>query len=295
MKFIFYGNYFYGLCAVALSIEAALQQRYPLNDPWYYLFVFLLTIFYYMYPYVRETTMTGRNPRSNWYTRYYSLMRANQLAIGLALAILGTAFLLKFGKHLITMPVSHWLWILVFPLAGLLYYGVNLLPRGFNLRNRGWLKPFVIGFTWAGLVNIYPVMYYDITHGLSFTPDLVSVFLFLKNFMFISVLCIMFDIKDYSTDYISSLRTFVVRLGLRKTIYSILLPLSAIGLGTFVYYAVKNHFHPMKVILNVIPFLLLLAVAYSLLKRRTILYYLVVVDGLMLIKAICGTLAMVYF
>jgi hypothetical protein len=105
----------------------------------------------------------------------------------------------------------------------------------------------------------------------------------------------MFDIKDYSTDYISSLRTFVVRLGLRKTIYSILLPLSAIGLGTFVYYAVKNHFHPMKVILNVIPFLLLLAVAYSLLKRRTILYYLVVVDGLMLIKAICGTLAMVYF
>ena len=222
-------------------------------------------------------------------------MRANQLLIGMLLILLSAAFLWKSGKQLVTMPIRHWMWILVFPLAGVLYYGLNLLPRGFNLRKLGWLKPFVISFTWAGLVNIYPVMYYDITHGKTFMPDLVSFFLFLKNFMFIAVLCIMFDIKDYSTDYISRLRTFVVRLGLRKTIYSILLPLSVIGLGTFVYYAIRNHFHPMKVILNVIPFLLLLAVAYSLLKRRSIFYYLVVVDGLMLIKAICGTIAMVYF
>jgi hypothetical protein len=105
----------------------------------------------------------------------------------------------------------------------------------------------------------------------------------------------MFDIKDYASDSGSRLNTFVVKFGLRKTIFFIILPLCIVGLGTFVFYGITKHFHPIKITLNVFPFLLLILTAYSLYSRRSLLYYLAVVDGLMLVKGICGTVAILYF
>ena len=113
--------------------------------------------------------------------------------------------------------------------------------------------------------------------------------------MFLSVLCIMFDIKDYAMDYNQQLKTFVVNIGLRKTIFYIIIPLSVAGLASFMAYALNQHFQLVKIFLNTIPFIFLLLVAYSLQKRKSIFYYLVIIDGLMLLKAICGSLAMLLF
>lgn len=111
--------------------------------------------------------------------------------------------------------------------------------------------------------------------------------------MFISVLCIMFDIKDYAMDYNAQLKTFVVKFGLRKTIFFIIIPLSLIGFGTFLAFGYVNHFPMQRLFLNGIPFLLLIAVAYSLHHRKSVLYYLIIIDGLMLVKALCGSLEMI--
>jgi len=159
----------------------------------------------------------------------------------------------------------------------------------------GWLKPFFIGFTWAGFVTIYPVLLYNIEELRDFDPEFRNWLLFVKNFMFVSVLCILFDIKDYATDANKELKTFVVKTGLRKTIFYIIIPLSAVGLGAFMLYATSHHFSLFKILLNTIPFILLIAVAYSLSRRRPIIYYLAIIDGLMLVKAICGSIAMVWF
>ncbi|MBK7085412.1 MAG: hypothetical protein IPH53_12425 [Flavobacteriales bacterium] len=67
------------------------------------------------------------------------------------------------------------------------------------------------------------------------------------------------------------------------------------GLGTFVIYGASHGFSPFKILLNTLPFPLVFAVAYSLRRRRSIMYYLVVVDGLLLVKAICGGIAMRFF
>jgi hypothetical protein len=53
-------------------------------------------------------------------------------------------------------------------------------------------------------------------------------------------------------------------------------------------FAVYRNFSPVTVLLNLIPFICLLVVAFSLHKPRKILYYLIVIDGLLLVKAICG-------
>jgi hypothetical protein len=175
------------------------------------------------------------------------------------------------------------------------YYGLYSIFGKYNLRKTGRLKPFVIGFTWAGFVTVYPVLYYDILNRSNYEITWIGCMLFLKNFMFITILCIMFDIKDYAVDYSRDLRTFVVKIGLRKTIFSLLFPLSIIGLGSFIFYAVTHQFNSMKIVLNILPFVLLLIVIWSLRKRRSLMYYLLVVDGLMLVKAACGSFAMLYF
>jgi 4-hydroxybenzoate polyprenyltransferase len=185
--------------------------------------------------------------------------------------------------------------MLAFPFSAALYYGVNHRRLGrLSLRNIGWLKPFLIGFVWAGLVNIYPMMFFDIEHELEYVPDIIGILLFIKNFMFVTVLCIMFDIKDYAADHNLQLKTFVVKAGLRKTIFMILIPLSLLGLSSFILFGIIRHFSVLKIGLNVIPFLLLITVAYSLHRRKSIFYYLIVIDGLMLVKAVCGITAMTF-
>ena len=105
----------------------------------------------------------------------------------------------------------------------------------------------------------------------------------------------MFDIKDYASDYNTELKTFVVKIGLRKTIFNIMIPLSVIGFGSFLTYNFIHHFPPGRIIINTIPFILLIIVAYSMYQRKPILYYLAIIDGLMLIKAICGIIGSTFF
>lgn len=297
IRLIFFGNYFYGLCSVALSIEANLQQRYPLNSLLFYLMSFSATVLYYSKAYIMtEVSHDHANLRSMWYARNHKAMQRTQIFFMIFLGLCTLYFLSQRFENILHLKLNEWFLIFLFPLVSAFYYGVdNKYVGHHNLRNIGWLKPFIIGFTWAGLVNIYPVLFYCIDTGTHYAPDLVSLFLFIKNFMYITILCILFDIKDYAMDYNQDLKTVVVKLGLRKTIFYFIIPLVIIGLTSFLIYAMHNHFSAGKMIINTIPFLLALIVAYSMYNRRSIFYYLIVIDGLMLVKALCGSLAMTYF
>lgn len=295
MESFFFGNYFYGVCAVALSIEASLQQGFTLNGTAYYGLVFIGTILFYSYPYVRRQLPVGDNSRTNWYRRNFLQVRNTQIIFTAVMLIGAVIFLYYYGKSSFQLSWLNSALVAIFPFVAALYYGINILSGKYNLRKIGWLKPFLIGFTWAGVVTIYPVLFRSIIERLPYTLNLITCFLFLKNFMFISLLCIMFDVKDVASDYSHHVRTYVVKFGLRKTIFGILIPLCVAGLASFLYYAISRHFHPMRIILNIIPFLLLLAGVWSLRKRRSLLYYYTFIDGLMLVKAICGIIAVSYF
>lgn len=293
---IFFANYFYGICTIGLSIEAALQQRFPLNDVFYYIALFAVTVLYYTKAYVQETSAATTNFRLLWYRRHRSFVKISQAFLILVVLAFAAYLFKNHGEQIVHMPLLHWILILIFPLVAVLYYGVENKRLGkYNLRNVGWLKPFVIGFVWGGLVTVYPVLYYDIVHDLSYQFTFIGCLLFLKNFMFVTVLCIMFDIKDYAMDHNKELKTFVVKVGLRYTIFFILIPLCILGLGTFLTYGFTHSFSNMKILMNMVPFILLITVAFSMKRRRPILYYLIIIDGLMLVKAICGSIAMVYF
>jgi hypothetical protein len=294
---LFFGNYFYGICAVALSVESSLQQELPLNGPVYYLLIFCATVVYYTQAYLlTETSGNHHNARAEWYARHQHSMRLSQRVLGGLIVLCLAYYLLTALKPLMHLSLSGWILAGIFPCCSLLYYGVESRYFGrITLRAVGWLKPFLIGFTWSGLVTIYPVIFDSISRELSFSPDFVTLFLFIKNMMFISILCILFDIKDYAMDYNNHLKTLVVNLGLRKTIFYIILPLCITGLFAFWLYASARGFPYPRIFINTLPFICIILVSYSMHIRRSIFYYLIIIDGLMLIKALCGITAALFF
>ena len=292
-RFLFFGNYFYGICAVALSMEAQLQQRVALSNWVFYVVVFSLTVVYYSVAYISDNRKNAvLNEREQWYADNHTNIRWSQRFFS-AIALVGFVYfvILHFEK-IITIPVFHWLLLVSFPVGALFYYGIK---DYFNLRQIGLLKPFVIAWIWAGVVTFYPLMASRVEYNRSFDLELINFTLMFKNFLFISVLCILFDIKDYATDANAQLKTFIVHLGLNRTIAYVLLPLCLLGFGAFLIFGFSRDFSTEKILLNTVPFLLTMLISYSMYNKKKIFYYLIVIDGMMLVKAVCGSIAMLYF
>ncbi len=292
MKSFFFGNYFYGVCVVALSIEATRQQQIAFAPIVYYLFIFCATVVFYTKAYISETINVAPNKRSVWYVNNKKSVFTSQVLLTVLAVVFGLLLLPNIIGGIKNMDAKGLLYVSIVPIVGFFYYGFT---NKLSLRNTHWLKPFVIGFVWAGLVTLFPLFYTQLQLGKAISVTSISLFLFIKNLMFIAVLCIMFDIKDYATDYNQQLKTFVVSYGLRKTIFNILFPLIIIGFASFLVVTTSKHFSLFRIGLNAIPFLLVLLVAYSMHQRKSIFYYLVIIDGLMLAKAIFGCLGMIDF
>ncbi|WP_316831403.1 hypothetical protein [Pedobacter aquatilis] len=294
IRFIFFGNYFVGILAVALTIEATLQLRLPFNSVNYYLLLFLAPTIYYTYAYNKVSTSPSvTNPRNKWYFKHKKFINRSQFILSTLCLVLAVNLLVQNFSNILNLPPFYWVAIVVIVVAGALYYG--LLPKSFlnfNLRNTGWLKAFVIGFVWACCANVLPLIMLKIETGIGYHDSVLWTWLFIKNWMFCTVNAIIFDIKDYPTDANKHLRTFVVRYGLRKTIFNILIPLLVIGLVSLGIFANYKGFGWPQVFCNVLPFVLTIYIAYSMHKRKNILYYLMVIDGLILFKAICGIIGM---
>lgn len=290
----FFGNYFIGVIAIALSIESCTQLLLPLNSTTYYVLLFCATIFYYTYAYLGPLN-TGKfiNPRKTWYIDNRPLVIYSQFILFTGAVVSGVYFLYKNFAAIKTLPFIYWLMAGIIAIAGLLYYG--LLPGAaykLNLRKTGWLKAFTIGFVWACVANLLSFIVVQVEHG-PHTPEIELLgWLFIKNFMFCTVNAIIFDIKDYTDDSNQQLKTFVVRFGLRNTIFYVLLPLIAVGLLSLIAFASSRNFSFITIGINLLPFILLFMIAWSMQRPQKILYYLIVIDGLIFFKAICGIVGM---
>lgn len=294
VRFIFFGNYFVGILAVALTLEATLQLRLPFNSINYYLLLFLAPTIYYTYAYNKVSNQpSATNARAQWYSKHKKFINRSQVMLSVICILLSVNLLYNNFSNFLNLPIIYWTAIFIIIISAVLYYG--LLPKSFinfNLRNTGWIKAFVIGFVWACCANVLPLIMLKIETGIGYHDSVLWTWLFVKNWMFCTVNAVIFDIKDYPTDANKHLRTFVVRYGLRKTIFQILIPLLIIGLASLGIFASYKGFGLPQVLCNVLPFILTIYVAYSMHKRKNILYYLMVIDGLILFKAICGIISM---
>lgn len=292
IRSIFFGNYFVGLLTVCLTLEACLQLALPFPSFAYFALLFIFPIVYYTYAYWGWLKLENpANLRAKWYVDNSAFVRYSQWVLFAISIVLFSYLIVKNFDAILTLPVDYWVSIFAILFAGALYYG--LLPKSFisfNLRNRGWLKAIVIGFVWACCANVLLLIILKIELNVDDGDWPLWIWLFIKNWMFCTVNAIMFDVKDYPTDANKDLRTFVVRYGLRFTIFAILIPLLLIGLASLFIFAYFRHFTFLQLLFNVLPFVATIAIAYSMRKRHKILYYLMVIDGLILFKSLCGIL-----
>ena len=270
----------------------AFQLGLPLNETVYYIGLFLAPVIYYTYAYksINDSTPIA-NQRTRWFRENKKLVHWSQ--VGMILLCIGIfSFLIfKHFNEIIRLPLIYYSIGFGVLCVGIFYYGlISKKLFGFNLRNSGWTKAFIIGFVWACCANIFPLIMLRIETGQDFFQTDLWVWLFIKNWLFCTVNAIMFDIKDYPSDSNLYLRTFVVSFGLRRTIYFIIVPLLLAGLISFCIFALIKEFSIIQFSFNLIPFLLTLAIAFSMLRRHSIFYYLIVIDGVILVKALCGIL-----
>lgn len=284
---LFFGNYFLGICVVALSIETALVLNFPLQDFFYYLFAFAMSTFFYTIAYLSEP-VNQHNPRTIWYAENKKLVAYSQYFLSSISVIFLIQFIFFNFEKIAFLSWEDIFLMSIFPLLSMAYYGVNsTFFTKKNIRQIGWLKPFIIGFVWAGTTTIYPLFYEKIKNN-SFSLEKTIFFShFLENMLFIAILGIMFDIKDYATDSNEKIKTFVVQHGLRATIFYIIFPLVFLCLMLQWQHFSAVGFSYQKTFVHTVPFILQLIVAYSLRQRKSILYYLFLVDGLILVKVFC--------
>ena len=277
---------------MALAIEASMQQQLPLNSVYFYLLLYFGTVLFYTYAYIQDKSSKSTNPRNNWYIKNHPAIKTSQFILIVICAGLSVYLLLKNLKGLQDISPLQLLPLVLAAFTAIAYYGIPFgLHTKINLRRTGWFKPFAIGFVWATGVTYAPVLWHEAESNAAYHFSSFNTWFFIKNLMYISLLAILFDIKDYAADHNKQLKTFVVQMGLRKTIFYIIIPLTIAGFLSLIAFAYSLHFPLLRIIINSIPFILLILVAWSLQRRKSILYYLVVIDGLMLVKALCGITA----
>ena len=293
---IFYGNFFYGIAAVLLAMETAAKLPLGRLDWEFYVLLGLGTTFFYTESYSFDPAPKPGNKRADWIFKYRRILMAGQWIMGLLCLALAVSILIEYNEAIRQFNIGEWGMAIFFPLAAILYYGLSF-PGVFklNIRQNGFTKPFVIGMVWTGAVTIYPILMWALQSGELPDYSWRMLWYFTHNLMFITVLCVLFDIKDYAADHNADLKTFVVQHGLRSTIFRFVIPLVVLGICSYLAFWLPREIPHGRLLTNLIPFFLLLLIAYGMQKRRGILYYLAVIDGMMVAKALLGIASMLFF
>jgi 1,4-dihydroxy-2-naphthoate octaprenyltransferase len=290
----FFGNYFYAVCIAALCIASFAQlghQHIPI------LFVALAaaaTVYYYNHSYLLESIDDAPNQRTIWVREHAGRIKKIQWLLLAFLLVGGSYELYTLYPGIYLMGIDDILYCCLIGLGSFLYYFDTKKYPFLNLRSYGLLKPVVIGCIWSGLGVYAPFLVLKLTDqhytGMSHLP-----ILFVSNALYISVIAVLFDIKDFESDANKQMKTLVVRMGLTKTINWFVVPLGALILLATLRYSYLHQFTGCQILLNTIPLILLISVSYQMHQRKSILYYLAIIDGLIVVKAACGLIATLLF
>ncbi|MCB0710485.1 MAG: hypothetical protein R2765_08080 [Ferruginibacter sp.] len=271
LQFILSHSIFIAVCAAALAFQTVqllnLQHHFPL-----YGFIFCATLcsynFYWMLS--KFSLMTD-----------YSLLQVyKKEQTGLLLMLFaGTGMLLFFYQSGLALR------FIIAAVALTILYSIPLLPIRFLhfTRKAGVFKTFLLAFTWAYVTVIIPLQK-SIFHlsGADF-------FVFTRRFLFMLMLCIIFDNRDKAMDKIRGLHSLATDLKpmmLKLLIYFIF---AVLFISNFFYKQFGIHaWHSVGLQVSTLA---LLVVYFFSQKKQGYLFYYFIVDGMMLFSAIATFVA----
>jgi len=261
VKTLVYANVFISICALAQVIVTYVVFSIPVNfnNNAYLAFVFLST--YLQYNVQRGYLINQNNlnsERSQWLVKH-----KKKLLISVALCLIIVLFLCNnlSSTSIIIMVAAE--------IISTLYY----LPP-FNLRKHGYIKPFLISSILVISCSAVPLIENNILTS-------HSAWLLISQFCFISVLCLLFDLKDSIEDFLNGVNTYANKFG---TVFTKIICLLILVLGSISFYVFTKNLY-LQVAINLVFFATALTVLFSKVKTHSFYYYLWV-DGLLLLQGI---------
>lgn len=290
---IFFSNFFLILLSIALNIETNIKIGLPFNSIAYYAFISTITVLFYLYAYrIPKSLKSSRNPRTQFYITYRKSVHIYTAILAVIALISGIILAIN---CLPNYEILTWKWLTVLSFTTILSFGYYDFKLGISLRKAMLLKPFLIGWTWAITTVFLPVLFLMLKNETHYVIDAKFYFLFSQTFMYCVVNAILFDLKDYEDDSNRNLKTFVVKYGYHFTLNRIILPLIFLGFLSFVIFGIWYGLPLHRILFMLIPIVCLAIFAFKLNRPKAILYYLIAIDGMILLKAICGILSVILF
>jgi 4-hydroxybenzoate polyprenyltransferase len=265
LHFILSHSLFVALCAVALCFQTV--QILHINiSYWFYAFVFCATLCSYNFYYLVSGYVFGGRKIENLLTKQLTQV------LFFCAAFAGTAisfFNLQFVGY--SMLIAG---------ALTFVYTIPLLPikQLKVLQTVGFTKTLLLAFSWA-----YITVFLPYTQNCLFNVVAMKL-LFCVRFVYLLLLCIIFDDRDIEVDKIKGLHSLATMVT-PKTLQKIMLSLFVLYFLLVIVFGwhTKNILQPLMLSVAGIA----AAAVYQLSKnKRSYLFYYFVVDGLMLLTAL---------
>lgn len=270
LHFILSHSIFIAICAVALCYQTAVLLHINLTG-YLYAFIFFSTVCSYNFYWLLSGYVFSGHSLKVFLPQYLSN------AIVLVLGGVGMLYTIFYITEL--LPV------IMLGLICTLLYTIPLLPfKIFHLaRKAGLLKTFLLAFTWA-YVTVY------IPYSQTPTGNFVAlVMLFNNRFLFMLMLCIIFDARDTKVDKIRGLQSLTTIIK-PSTVQYIMITIFAIylinGIVLRIYYD-----EIMQIIALLVTGVITAVVYFFSLRKQGYFFYYFLVDGLMLFSALATYVA----
>lgn len=221
------------------------------------LFIFLST--YLQYNMQRGYMISQNNlysDRSQWLMKYKKPMLYSVfISLGVVLFLCNNLSWTSIGIMVVAEVIST------------LYF----LPP-VNLRKYGYIKPIIIAIVWVVSTTVVPLIEYKLSLQTHYA-------FIISQFLFLTVLCMVFDIKDAADDYLNSVNTYANRFGIKTTkIISIILMM----LSVVILFFYNNS--TLILIPSIITSLLTMVSVLLAKENQHHFYYYLWIDGLLLIQ-----------
>lgn len=265
-EFILFSSIFIACCAVGFCIETNILLGLPLNSFSFYGFVFGATLLQYNLHYSTKKIAVKNSERLQWSQRNKKVHFYLLIIGGLLILFSFFSFHLKHFVILACLGAISFL------------YSFPFLPVGKKrrIKDYGFLKIVTLSLLWTLVTVWFPVNTMPVDNTL-------FLLVFVKRFLFMFILCLLFDLRDIEIDRNEKINTLPVMLGKRQS-YN----LSYALLILFLILSLVKYFY-----VSQLPFLMAMIISsiFTLLiiertkKTNSDFIYLAGIDGMMLLQA----------
>ena len=268
--FILSHSIFISFCALALSLQTLLLLSLPVSS--YMLsFIFFATLCgYNAYWMVSRFSFNSRQSPS-------SFLQKNTSSFLVIIAAFAGMIYCAGRLQLVMYNI-----VLTGVLLGLYALPVMPFKQLHFIRKAGFLKTILLAFAWAIVTILIPLQTSILRMGHA------ASLLFVNRFLFMLMLCIIFDKRDAAIDKIRGMQSLATDI---KPAW-----LHCLVGFIFVSYVATGYLLPLQLSLPqklalIAAGIVTLIVYYTSLKKRGYLFYYFIVDGLMLLSAVLTWLA----